>query len=57
MPRMEQRDFDGSAFVYLVGKNNQAERRKVDADTVGANWVVTGGLKPGDQVITQESAT
>lgn len=49
-----QRDFDGSAFVYLVGKDNKAERRKVDADrTVGANWVVTGGLKPGDRVITQ----
>jgi membrane fusion protein (multidrug efflux system) len=49
-----QRDFDGSAFVYLVGKDNKAARRKIVADrTVGTNWVVTGGLKPGDKVISQ----
>ncbi|KTE11410.1 efflux RND transporter periplasmic adaptor subunit [Sphingopyxis sp. H115] len=49
-----QRDFDGSAFVYLVGKDNKALRRKIVADrTSGANWVVTGGLKPGERVITQ----
>ncbi|MBJ7439721.1 MAG: efflux RND transporter periplasmic adaptor subunit [Sphingopyxis sp.] len=49
-----QRDFDGSAFVYLVGKDNKAARRKVVADrTIGANWVVTDGLKNGERVITQ----
>jgi len=49
-----QRDFDGSAFVYLVGKDNKAARRKIVADrTSGTNWVVTDGLKPGDRVITQ----
>ena len=49
-----QRDFDGSAFVYLVGKDNKSVRRKIVADrTVGANWVVTDGLKPGERVITQ----
>ena len=49
-----QRDFDGSAFVYLVGKDNKAVRRKIVADrTSGANWVVTDGLKPGERVITQ----
>jgi membrane fusion protein, multidrug efflux system len=49
-----QRDFDGTAFVYLVGENNKAARRKIAADRiVGANWVVTAGLKPGDRVITQ----
>lgn len=49
-----QRDFDGSAFVYLVGKDNKAARRKIVADrTSGANWVVTDGLKPGERVITQ----
>jgi membrane fusion protein (multidrug efflux system) len=49
-----QRDFDGSAFVYLVGKDNKATRRKIVADrTSGANWVVTDGLKPGERVITQ----
>lgn len=49
-----QRDFDGSAFVYLVGKDNKAARRKITAErTVGTNWVVTAGLKAGDRVITQ----
>ncbi len=49
-----QRDFDGSAFVYLAGSDNKAIRRKVTADrTIGANWVVTDGLKAGERVITQ----
>ncbi|WEK47808.1 MAG: efflux RND transporter periplasmic adaptor subunit [Candidatus Andeanibacterium colombiense] len=49
-----QRDFDGSAFVYTVGADNKAKRRKVTAArTNGANWVVTDGLQRGDKVITQ----
>ncbi len=49
-----QRDFDGSAFVYLVGKDNKVVRRKVTANrTIGANWVITDGLKSGERVITQ----
>ena len=49
-----QRDFDGSAFVYVVSGDNKAVRRKVTAlRTNGTNWVVTEGLKPGDRVITQ----
>lgn len=48
------RDFDGSAFVYVVGKDDKAERRKIDADrTLGTNWVVTTGLRSGDRIITQ----
>ena len=49
-----QRDFDGSAFVYIVGPGSKAARRKVTADrTYGTNWIVTSGLKAGDKVITQ----
>ena len=49
-----QRDFDGSAFVYIVGQGNKAARRKVVTDrSAGPAWVVTDGLKPGDRVITQ----
>jgi membrane fusion protein (multidrug efflux system) len=49
-----QRDFDGSAFVYLVGKDNKALRRKVTAErTLGPDWIVTEGLKAGDRVISQ----
>jgi membrane fusion protein (multidrug efflux system) len=49
-----QRDFGGDAFVYLVGKDNKVERRKVTAGrTAGADWVVTSGLNSGDKIITQ----
>ena len=49
-----QRDFDGSAFVYLVGKDGKAARRKITTErTYGANWVVTQGLVRGDRVILQ----
>jgi membrane fusion protein (multidrug efflux system) len=52
-----QRDIGGDAFVFVVGAGNKAERRKVVAErTYGANWVVTGGLRPGDKVITQGTA-
>jgi membrane fusion protein, multidrug efflux system len=49
-----QRDIGGDAYVFIVGKGNKAERRKVAADrTFGANWVVSSGLQPGDRIITQ----
>jgi membrane fusion protein (multidrug efflux system) len=49
-----QRDFDGSAFVMLVGKGNKAVRRKiVTSRTYGPNWVVTGGIGRGDRIILQ----
>lgn len=49
-----QRDFGGDAFVFLVGPGNKAVRREVVATrTVGANWVVTSGLKRGDRIVTQ----
>jgi membrane fusion protein (multidrug efflux system) len=49
-----QRDFDGSAFVYVVSADDKAQRRKVTAlRTSGTDWIVTAGLKPGDRVITQ----
>jgi membrane fusion protein (multidrug efflux system) len=49
-----QRDFDGSAYVYVVGKDDKAVRRKVTAErTLGTNWVVTSGLAAGDRVIVQ----
>lgn len=49
-----QRDFDGSAFVMLVGADNKAQRRKVTADrTYGTYSVITAGLKKGEKVIVQ----
>jgi membrane fusion protein (multidrug efflux system) len=49
-----QRDIGGDAYVFVVGKGNKAERRKVVADrTYGINWVVSRGLQSGDKIITQ----
>jgi len=49
-----QRDIGGEAFVWIAGRGNKAERRKVVATrTYGADWVVNSGLNPGDRVITQ----
>lgn len=51
------RDPRGNATVYIVGQGNKAVQRTIRADrTKGAFWVVTGGLRPGDKVITQGTA-
>ena len=50
--RAVSRDERGRPTVIIVGKNNTAELRVIQADrTVGNNWLVTEGLKPGDKVI------
>ena len=49
-----QRDPKGNATLFVVGAGNKAEQRSVDAGrSLGAFWVVTKGLKPGDRIITQ----
>jgi membrane fusion protein, multidrug efflux system len=46
------RDERGRPTVILVGPNNMSQLRVIDANrSVGTNWLVTGGLKPGDKVI------
>jgi len=50
--RAVSRDERGRPIVLVVGAKNMAELRVLQADrTVGTNWLVTGGLKPGDKVI------
>lgn len=50
--RAVSRDERGRPTVIVVGKNNMAELRVIQADrTVGTSWLVTSGLKPGDKVI------
>lgn len=52
--RAVSRNERGQPTVLLVGKNNMAELRVIQADrSVGDNWLVTGGLKPGEQVIVE----
>ena len=51
------RDAKGDATVWIVGQGNKAVQRTVQAVRAeGANWIVTGGLQPGDRVITQGTA-
>ncbi|MHB1058372.1 MAG: efflux RND transporter periplasmic adaptor subunit [Rhodanobacter sp.] len=46
-----QRDTVG-AYVMTVGKDGKVERKDVaTADMAGGNWVVTGGIAAGDQVV------
>ena len=51
------RDPQGAATVFVVGPGNRAVQRTIIADrTLGSDWVVTGGLAPGEKVITQGTA-
>ena len=48
------RDPQGNATLLLVGPGNKIVQRRVTADrAIGANWVVTAGLNPGDHVVTE----
>jgi membrane fusion protein (multidrug efflux system) len=43
--------------VFVVGPGNRAVQRAIQtARTLGTDWVVTGGLAPGEKVITQGTA-
>lgn len=43
---------DQGAFVFVVGSDGTAQSRLLNTDGwSGSDWVVMGGLKPGDQVI------
>lgn len=46
------RNARGEATLLLVGENDMVELRIVKtARTVGSNWLVSDGLKPGDRII------
>ena len=48
------RDPKGGATVMVVGAKGAAETRPIaTTQTVGDKWLVTSGLKPGDQVIVE----
>ncbi len=48
------RDQKGEATVMLVGADGKVEPRTITVDrTVGDNWLVSDGLKPGDRVILE----
>jgi len=44
----------GEATVMVVGNEEKAEQKIIKVDrTVGDNWLVSQGLKPGDRVIVE----
>jgi membrane fusion protein (multidrug efflux system) len=48
------RDPTGAATVMVVGARGAAEPRVITtSQTIGDKWLVTSGLKPGDQVIVE----
>ncbi|SCX99937.1 membrane fusion protein, multidrug efflux system [Novosphingobium aromaticivorans] len=48
------RDPRGRASVLVAGAGDMLEKREIVAETpVGQNWLVTGGLKPGDRVVVE----
>jgi membrane fusion protein (multidrug efflux system) len=48
------RDPKGVATVLVVNGQNKAELRPIEiGQAVGANWLVTKGLKPGERVIVE----
>jgi len=45
---------DGNAAVMVVGAGEQVEQRVITVErTIGDNWLVSDGLKPGDRVILE----
>jgi len=52
--RAVSRDERGNPTVMVVGAGNKVEVRPIATSrTQGDNWIVTGGLKPGDRVIVE----
>ncbi|HEY0944647.1 MAG TPA: efflux RND transporter periplasmic adaptor subunit [Opitutaceae bacterium] len=48
-----RRNTKGEATTFVVGAEQKVELRVIQtARTVGSRWLVTGGLQPGDQVIS-----
>lgn len=52
--RAVSRDEKGGATAMVVGPDNKVQMRSLETSrAIGDNWLVTGGLKPGDKVIVE----
>ncbi|SDA25924.1 efflux RND transporter periplasmic adaptor subunit [Sphingomonas sp. NFR15] len=52
--RAVSRDEKGQPTVLVIGAGNKIEPRTLVSNrTSGDNWIVTGGLKPGDKIIVE----
>ena len=48
------RDEKGNATAFVVGPGDKAEARTLTTgQVIGTSWLVTGGLRPGDRLITE----
>ena len=56
--RAVSRDERGNATVMVVGRDNKVAPRTLQTSrTIGENWLVTGGVEPGDRVIVEGGMT
>jgi membrane fusion protein (multidrug efflux system) len=54
VPQRAVQELQSMQSVFTVGPENKAQARNiVTGDRVGDDWIVTQGLKPGDQVIVE----
>jgi len=54
VPQRAVMDQQGQHLVVVVGPNNMAATRPVAVGSqMGSNWIITGGIRPGDRVVTQ----
>ena len=52
--RAVTRDEKGQATAMVIGADGKVQPRSLQTTrTIGDNWLVTGGLKPGDKVIVE----
>ncbi len=52
--RAVSRDEKGNAVALVIGQGDKLEPRVLTAPrTIGANWLVTDGLKPGDRIVVE----
>ena len=52
--RAVSRDERGNPTVLVAGKDNKVELHTIQTTrTIGDNWLVTGGIKPGERVIVE----
>lgn len=59
IPQSATTEIQDKVFVYKVGPKNQVRYTEitVDPQNDGNNYVVTGGLKPGDKIVTRGLTT
>ena len=54
IPQQAVQELQGLKSVYIVGADDKAESRQITANfRQGNDWVVEGGLKPGERVVVE----